>query len=112
MTKALNVANAQIDMSNLNAGTYMVKVTADGLTKSIKVVKQVILRYFFKSHLFGGFFFSFAKKYKMINKYIAVLTVYCLLSILLAKICHQLTLYKPVWRVMVNVRILRCIIRL
>ena len=40
MTKALNVANAQIDMSNLNAGTYMVKVTADGLTKSIKVVKQ------------------------------------------------------------------------
>lgn len=40
MTKALNVANAQVDMSNLNAGTYMVKVTADGLTKSIKVVKQ------------------------------------------------------------------------
>ncbi|ESU26470.1 hypothetical protein FLJC2902T_24390 [Flavobacterium limnosediminis JC2902] len=40
MTKTLNVAQGQIDMSNLNAGNYIVKVTADGLTKTIKVVKQ------------------------------------------------------------------------
>ncbi|HSD13705.1 MAG TPA: T9SS type A sorting domain-containing protein [Flavobacterium sp.] len=40
MVKTLNVAQGQIDMSNLNSGNYIVKVTADGLTKSIKVVKQ------------------------------------------------------------------------
>lgn len=40
LTNTLNVAQGQIDMSNLNAGSYIVKVTADGLTKTIKVVKQ------------------------------------------------------------------------
>lgn len=40
MTKTLNVSQGQIDMSNLNAGNYIVKVTADGLTKTIKVIKQ------------------------------------------------------------------------
>lgn len=40
IAKTLNVTNGQVDMSNLNAGTYLVKVTADGLTKTIKVVKQ------------------------------------------------------------------------
>lgn len=40
MTKALNVAQGQIDMSNLTSGNYIVKVTSEGLTKTIKVVKQ------------------------------------------------------------------------
>ncbi|HSD13703.1 MAG TPA: T9SS type A sorting domain-containing protein [Flavobacterium sp.] len=40
LVKTLNVAQGQIDMSNLNSGNYIVKVTADGLTKTIKVVKQ------------------------------------------------------------------------
>ncbi len=40
MTKALNASQGQIDLSNLNAGNYIVKVTADGLVKTIKVVKQ------------------------------------------------------------------------
>ncbi|WP_162147254.1 DVUA0089 family protein [Flavobacterium enshiense] len=40
LTKTLNIAQGQIDMSNLNAGNYIVKVTAEGLTKTIKVVKQ------------------------------------------------------------------------
>ncbi|WP_298156022.1 choice-of-anchor J domain-containing protein [Flavobacterium sp.] len=36
----VNANNAKIDMSALSAGNYIVKVTADGMTKSIKVVKQ------------------------------------------------------------------------
>ncbi|ESU26469.1 hypothetical protein FLJC2902T_24380 [Flavobacterium limnosediminis JC2902] len=40
MTKTLNVSQGQIDMSNLNAGNYIVKVTSDGLTKTIKVIKE------------------------------------------------------------------------
>jgi hypothetical protein len=40
MTKTLNASQGQIDLSNLNAGNYIVKVTADGLVKTIKVVKQ------------------------------------------------------------------------
>ncbi|WP_162147687.1 T9SS type A sorting domain-containing protein [Flavobacterium limnosediminis] len=40
MTKTLNVAQGQIDMSNLNAGNYIVKFTADGVTQTIKVIKQ------------------------------------------------------------------------
>ncbi|WP_131387657.1 T9SS type A sorting domain-containing protein [Flavobacterium suncheonense] len=40
LVKELNVAQGQIDMSNLNAGNYLVKVTADGQTKTIKVIKQ------------------------------------------------------------------------
>lgn len=40
LVKELNVAQGQIDMSNLNSGNYIVKVTADGLTKTIKVIKE------------------------------------------------------------------------
>ncbi len=40
LVKELNVAQGQIDMSNLNSGNYLVKVTADGQTKTIKVIKQ------------------------------------------------------------------------
>lgn len=40
LAKVLNVTQAQVDMSNLNAGNYFVKVTADGITKTIKVIKQ------------------------------------------------------------------------
>lgn len=40
MVKELNVAQGQIDMSGLNSGNYLVKVTADGQTKTIKVIKQ------------------------------------------------------------------------
>ncbi|ESU20446.1 hypothetical protein FEDK69T_29660 [Flavobacterium enshiense DK69] len=40
LAKTLNVAQGQIDMSNLNAGNYVVKVTSEGLTKTIKVVKR------------------------------------------------------------------------
>ncbi|WP_313807536.1 T9SS type A sorting domain-containing protein [Flavobacterium sp.] len=40
MVKELNVAQGQVDMSNLTSGNYMVKVTAEGQTKTIKVVKQ------------------------------------------------------------------------
>ncbi|WP_415793660.1 fibronectin type III domain-containing protein, partial [Flavobacterium saliperosum] len=38
ITKNLNVAQGQIDMSNLTSGNYIVKVTSEGLTKTIKVV--------------------------------------------------------------------------
>ena len=40
LVKELNVAQGQIDMSGLNSGNYLVKVTADGQTKTIKVIKQ------------------------------------------------------------------------
>lgn len=40
MAKTLNVAQGQVDMTGLNAGNYIVKVTADGVTKTIKVIKQ------------------------------------------------------------------------
>lgn len=41
LSKELNVAQGQIDMSNLKAGHYIVNVvTVDGLSKTIKVVKQ------------------------------------------------------------------------
>ncbi|WP_313807534.1 GEVED domain-containing protein [Flavobacterium sp.] len=40
ITKELNLSQGQVDMSNLTSGNYMVKVTADGQTKTIKVVKQ------------------------------------------------------------------------
>ncbi len=36
----LNTTQGQIDMSNLNSGNYIVKVTVDGLLKTIKVFKQ------------------------------------------------------------------------
>ncbi|MEW5675766.1 GEVED domain-containing protein [Flavobacterium enshiense] len=38
--KSLNVTQSQIDMSNLANGAYIVKINVDGLTKSIKVIKQ------------------------------------------------------------------------
>ncbi|MGX7666175.1 T9SS type A sorting domain-containing protein [Flavobacterium pedocola] len=38
--KALNATQGQIDMSGLSSGTYIVKVTSQEGTKSIKVVKQ------------------------------------------------------------------------
>ncbi|WP_415793598.1 fibronectin type III domain-containing protein, partial [Flavobacterium saliperosum] len=40
MSKNLNAAQSQLDMSNLSAGTYVVKVNVDGLVKTIKVVKE------------------------------------------------------------------------
>ncbi|MGX7666174.1 T9SS type A sorting domain-containing protein [Flavobacterium pedocola] len=39
LVKELNAAQAQINLSALNAGNYIVKVTANGATKSIKVIK-------------------------------------------------------------------------
>lgn len=40
VTKAINANQTKIDMSNLSAGTYIVKVTSENLTKTFKVVKQ------------------------------------------------------------------------
>jgi hypothetical protein len=40
LAKTVNNAQSQIDMSDLAAGTYMVKVVAGNQTKTIKVVKQ------------------------------------------------------------------------
>lgn len=40
LSKNLNAAQSQLDMSNLSAGTYMVKVNVDGLTKIIKIIKE------------------------------------------------------------------------
>lgn len=38
--KSINDSQSQIDMSNLSRGTYMVKVTSEGLTQTIKVLKD------------------------------------------------------------------------
>lgn len=40
INKELNASEAKVDMSNLSAGTYLVKVTVDNQVKTIKVVKQ------------------------------------------------------------------------
>lgn len=40
INKSLNATEANVDMSNLSAGTYLVKVTVDNQVKTIKVVKQ------------------------------------------------------------------------
>jgi hypothetical protein len=40
MTKEISSNQSQIDMSQLCAGTYMVKVTADNQVKTIKVIKE------------------------------------------------------------------------
>jgi trimeric autotransporter adhesin len=40
MTKTINATQSKIDMSNLSNGTYLVKVTVDGLEKTLKVLKQ------------------------------------------------------------------------
>lgn len=38
--KTVNQNSAQIDMTSLTTGTYMVKIMADGTSKTIKVIKQ------------------------------------------------------------------------
>jgi hypothetical protein len=40
ITNAVNANDAQIDMSNLSNGAYMVKVTSNNQVKTIKVIKQ------------------------------------------------------------------------
>jgi hypothetical protein len=40
LTKTVNATESKIDMSNLPNGTYLVKVTVDGLDKVLKVLKQ------------------------------------------------------------------------
>ncbi len=40
VSKTINDTNGVIDMSNLPSGSYLVKVTAEGQTKTIKVIKQ------------------------------------------------------------------------
>ena len=40
MAKSINVNQSQIDMSNLSRGTYMIKVTSEQFTQTIKVVKE------------------------------------------------------------------------
>lgn len=40
ITKSINAAQSQIDMSNLPVGTYLVKVTANNEVKTIKVIKE------------------------------------------------------------------------
>ena len=40
ITKSINATQSQIDMSSLTNGTYLVKVTVDGLVKTLKVLKQ------------------------------------------------------------------------
>lgn len=40
LSKTVNANESQIDMSSLPRGTYLVNVTAEGLTKTIKVVKE------------------------------------------------------------------------
>lgn len=40
LNKKVNALSSEIDMSNLASGTYLVKVTSEGLSKTIKVVKE------------------------------------------------------------------------
>lgn len=40
LTQTVNGTNARIDMTPLSAGTYLVKIIADGVAKTLKVVKQ------------------------------------------------------------------------
>lgn len=40
LTQEVNAADAKVDMSKLAAGTYVVKVTADNMTKTMKVIKN------------------------------------------------------------------------
>lgn len=40
ITHSVNANDAQVDMSNLSKGAYMVKVTSDNQVKTIKVIKQ------------------------------------------------------------------------
>lgn len=40
MSKKVNALQSDVDMSALASGTYLVKVTSEGLTKTIKVIKE------------------------------------------------------------------------
>ncbi|MBK8600576.1 MAG: T9SS type A sorting domain-containing protein [Flavobacterium sp.] len=40
MIKSINANQSQIDMSQLSAGTYLVKITADNQSQTIKVIKE------------------------------------------------------------------------
>jgi hypothetical protein len=40
LAKAINDSQSRIDMSNLSRGTYLVRITADGQVKTIKVIKE------------------------------------------------------------------------
>ena len=40
LTAKPNATQTQVDLSGLNTGTYMVKVTSDEVTKTVKVVKN------------------------------------------------------------------------
>jgi hypothetical protein len=40
LENSINANSAKVDMSGLSAGSYLVKVTADSQTKTIKVIKQ------------------------------------------------------------------------
>ncbi len=40
LSQEVNAADAKVDMSKLAAGTYVVKVTADNMTKTMKVIKN------------------------------------------------------------------------
>lgn len=40
LVKTINAAQSQLDMSQLNSGTYMVKVVSDSQQKTLKVVKE------------------------------------------------------------------------
>jgi len=40
MTKTLNATQGQVDMTALTSGSYIVKITSNGLTKSMKVLKK------------------------------------------------------------------------
>lgn len=40
ISKTVNDKEAKVDMSQLAAGTYVVKITADSLTKTVKVIKK------------------------------------------------------------------------
>lgn len=40
LVKQLNVTQTQIDMSSLNAGNYLVKITSQGETKTMKILKD------------------------------------------------------------------------
>ena len=40
MERNINSNSTSLDMSHLNSGTYLVKVTSDKITKTIKVIKE------------------------------------------------------------------------
>lgn len=40
MSKAINAHKGQVDLSNLSAGNYLVKITADNQVKTMKIVKE------------------------------------------------------------------------